>query len=393
MSNRKVSCSWTAALRTAAAVGTLAVAGAPALAHARQSPRSTPCGPGPSCPDSLFWVAVPAKFSVGTQPGGGQQVTVTVRVLNAARRPLVLEARREAATLHDDLQNVYVVPADAAVHGIGLVRGAAIDSQFTVAPGETRELSIDFVPRDPRARALGTRFDFTVALLPVVDGPGGRQWPGAGQGTSLHHADTGPETAAYAAQLLARVRDARASCGNDLRCLGTAIGGRGGAPGGDASSARSVAAQAPAPAPPAADRGVTDRTPSAAPATNRRRVARAQPPTDAGARPSAPASGQAADASDTAATTSAGQTVTGGASIGGLPGVVARSVRGAAGDAAAATATTVANTVRDVATSTANDASAAATGRIDSTTSTVNAAVARKGDVIKDGVHKLFRRH
>lgn len=351
-------------------------------ARAQSSARSAPCARGAVvCPDSLFPVVVPSAISVGARPGSGPQVTITVRVFNAARRPVVLELQRQFqqhASLGDNARNIYSVPGEGAVHGIGLFRGAVVDPEFTVPPGETRDFSIDFVPRDPK-RAPGSRFDFTIDLVPMLDAPDSRPRPSPGSVSgSVRGVAPGAEVQAYATRMIGAIRDARATCGNDVQCIGTALTSP---PNGPTLVAETNTQTVGSVRSPASRRGTAGDSrggttaSSTLTATNTMRTARGTAP---------------ASAPDTAGAVGDQTAVGVGTSVLALPGMTLNVVGGSARAALGEVGNNATDMVTSVADSAATGAANAAKAKVDIAKTKVNSTLGRMGDAAKKRLGGAF---
>ena len=403
----KRSCPWISSLRTTAAAGALA-ATLPGISRAQTPARTAPCARADRCPDSSFFYSGLANVAVQPRAGGGQQVTVTVRVANLARRPLAFEYYGGA--IGDDSRTVYTAPAAPGLHGIGMVRGDG--APLTVAPGEVREFSVDFVARDSSPRAPGSRFRGGIALAPVFEAAG--RWVNRAP-TVIRFADRPAGAQPAVDREIAAARAVRAQCGNDMNCILIAFHAA-------TDSTRRVSMQTqPAPSQAAPVRTIQAQSSSIAPGQVQPAPAQGQPaPTQspqrksraqrtrvaADAVPLAPGAGTApgvgvAPSTGVAASAGvapgAGDTTLGNAglagmagTLGGLPGATFSSMRGAAGSAAGDVASTTASTAMDVATSTADSLSGAAKNRLDSAKARTDSAVNKWGAKAKDKTAKAI---
>lgn len=102
---------------------------------------------------------------------------MTVRLTNTSAKPLTLAYESGSSYGIDDQGNRFGYGVagthDTSFSGIGLATSSTIDPQFTLAPGETKEVHLS-VRRAPGREDAGTRMTYYVNLLGVETLPSGQ---------------------------------------------------------------------------------------------------------------------------------------------------------------------------------------------------------------------------
>lgn len=148
------------------------------------------CAGRPDCVDNASFAAEVVDFRTSTS-GRYRMATATVRIHNRLDRPLALGYVSGSGVVTDDLGNRYVIGANG-VRGIGVLGTGAVDTKFTLDPGESSDARFEFAWEPGRA-VVGTQFDMDLTLR-EIDGLSGDQVR-LGRERVLHFAGPGSQAA------------------------------------------------------------------------------------------------------------------------------------------------------------------------------------------------------
>lgn len=180
--------------RTPAGALRLALILAFAMPFAGPSLAAAPgCAGKADCVDNPSFAAQVVDFR-NSSSGRYRVATATLRIHNRLDRPLTLGYVGDSGVVTDDQGNRYVINANG-VRGIGVLSGSAVDTKFTLEPGESSDARFEFVWEPGRA-VVGTKYDMDLTLREIDSIAGGQVK--LGKERVLHFA--APRSPAAAAQ-------------------------------------------------------------------------------------------------------------------------------------------------------------------------------------------------
>lgn len=142
------------------------------LLWAGPSLAATPgCAGRPDCIANPSFSTEVVDFRNSTS-GRYRVVTATLRIQNRLDRPLTLGYVGDSGVVTDDQGNRYVVNANG-VRGIGVLTSSAVDTKFTLEPGESSDARFEFVWEPGRA-IVGTKYDMDLTLREIDTISGGQ---------------------------------------------------------------------------------------------------------------------------------------------------------------------------------------------------------------------------
>jgi len=148
-------------LRPAPAAGVLFAALALARSAAGQA---AGCAGQPGCIEVPSFVATVTGFRPAAQ-GGARTVALTLQFRNKSPRPLVVGYLENSGLATDDRGNRYTI-ASGEVAGIGVVSNNSFDPRFVLQPGETGEVSLQFVSAGAGG-AAGTSWNIEIGIREI----------------------------------------------------------------------------------------------------------------------------------------------------------------------------------------------------------------------------------
>lgn len=143
-------------------------AGQPATTSAPPAEVPDACGGKKGCYGAGPFVAEITQ--VNTSHGSGYNVVhLNVKVRNVSDQPLILAYQAGSGSATDDAGN-RLYAKDNNVKGIGFVTKNAADPQFTLSPGQTRSLALDYQFYVTRNTVVGTSWtaDFVLEQLEIL---------------------------------------------------------------------------------------------------------------------------------------------------------------------------------------------------------------------------------
>jgi hypothetical protein len=122
------------------------------------------CAGQPGCIDVPSFMVIVTGFRPATQ-GGSRTVTLTLQFRNKSPRPLVVGYLENSGVATDDRGHRYTI-GSGAVGGIGVVSNNSFDPRFVLQPGETGEVSLQFVSAGA-AGAGGSSWDIEIGIREI----------------------------------------------------------------------------------------------------------------------------------------------------------------------------------------------------------------------------------
>lgn len=129
------------------------------------------CAGKPDCLDNASFSAQVTDFRISAS-GRYRLVTATVRIHNRLARPLTLGYVGNSGVVTDDLGNRYLI-GSSGVRGMGVLGAGAVDTKFTLDPGESSDARFEFI-WEPGHAVVGTRFEMDLALREIDAIAGGQ---------------------------------------------------------------------------------------------------------------------------------------------------------------------------------------------------------------------------
>lgn len=125
------------------------------------------CGGRPGCAEVNPFAATMIDFRV-TAIGRDRLLTATVRFQNKNSQPLILGFVADGGVALDDQGNRYVIAAESAVRGIGLITRNTLDPKFVLQPGEAGDGRFELIWRPATGREVfGTSFTLDLTLREI----------------------------------------------------------------------------------------------------------------------------------------------------------------------------------------------------------------------------------
>ncbi|MEO8445302.1 MAG: hypothetical protein ABI567_09885 [Gammaproteobacteria bacterium] len=174
------------------------------------------CAGQANCTETASFVATVSDFRTSVS-GNNRIATATMRFQNKLGRPLILGYVADSGVVTDDKGNRYVVGSNG-VRGLGVVSGSAIDTKFTLEPGESSDARFEFAWKATKA-TLGTTYDMDLTVQEIEAVAGGQYKAGKERVLRFANAGrSGPPAAAAAATGSAAVPASGDPCAGLQRC-------------------------------------------------------------------------------------------------------------------------------------------------------------------------------
>jgi hypothetical protein len=167
------------ALHFAALGGATAMPANPASAApaAVTATATDPCGGSARCHNAGAFVAevIQVQSSAMTAGARHQSVSINIRFRNISDRPVILAYRASSSAALDNFGNGFTWGRpgthDTSVKGIGLVTARSADTQFQLAPGQSRNATFGIM-RFNAVPPIGDRWNYNVVVDEVEIQPG-----------------------------------------------------------------------------------------------------------------------------------------------------------------------------------------------------------------------------
>ncbi len=148
-----------------------AVAAAPPAASAKD-----PCGSAPRCYNAGAFIAEVVQVSASAMTAGArnQSVAINMRFRNTSDKPVILAYQSGSSAALDNFGNgfSYGRPGhDASVKGIGMVAGRSVDTQFALAPGQSRSATFNIIRFNARP-PIGDAWNYNLVIEEIEILPG-----------------------------------------------------------------------------------------------------------------------------------------------------------------------------------------------------------------------------
>jgi hypothetical protein len=161
------------ALRTFTLTGCLALLAG--LAHAAAP--EDPCAGSPRCYNAGKFIEDVVQVSASAMNAGArhQSVVLNIRFRNVTDKPIILAYRSGSSAALDNFGNGYTWGRpgthDTSVKGIGLLTGRSVDTQYALAPGQSRSATFNIIRFNARP-PIGNAWNYDVVIDEVEVLPG-----------------------------------------------------------------------------------------------------------------------------------------------------------------------------------------------------------------------------
>jgi hypothetical protein len=145
------------------------------ISHA--STPDDPCGRLPRCYNAGSFVAEVMQVSASAMTAGArhQSVAINIRFRNVSDKPVILAYRSASSAALDNFGNGFTWGRpgthDTSVKGIGMVAGRTVDTQFALAPGQSRNATFNII-RFNAAPPIGNAWNYDVVIDEIEVLPG-----------------------------------------------------------------------------------------------------------------------------------------------------------------------------------------------------------------------------
>ncbi|HEX5160664.1 MAG TPA: hypothetical protein VFV88_03020 [Steroidobacteraceae bacterium] len=157
-----------------------ATGGAAPAVSAAPPPAPTPadaCASSPRCFNAGSFLAEVMQVQASAMTPGArhQSVSVNIRFRNVSDKPVILAYRSGSSAALDNFGNGFTWGRpgthDTSVKGIGMVAGRSADTQFQLAPGQTRNATFGII-RFNAAPPIGNHWNYDVVIEEIEIQPG-----------------------------------------------------------------------------------------------------------------------------------------------------------------------------------------------------------------------------
>src|SRR5262249_47148129 len=128
-----------------------------------------PCAGVPNCFNAGTFTAEVIQVSPTAMTAGGRHhvVSINVRFRNVSDKPLILAYQSGSSSAHDNFGNAFTWGRpgthDTSVKGIGMVAGRSVDTQFSLAPGQSRNASFGIIRFNAKP-PIGDAWNYDVVI-------------------------------------------------------------------------------------------------------------------------------------------------------------------------------------------------------------------------------------
>src|SRR5689334_23016858 len=136
-----------------------------------------PCGGSPRCFNAGTFTAEVVQVLPTAMARGVRHhvVTFNIRFRNVSNKPLILAYQSGSSSAHDNFGNAFTFGRpgthDTSVKGIGMVAGRSADTQFVLAPGQSRNASFGIIRFNARP-PIGEAWNYDVVIEEIEIQPG-----------------------------------------------------------------------------------------------------------------------------------------------------------------------------------------------------------------------------
>lgn len=164
-------------LQTAASIAftTTALLALAAVSHA--APPKDPCEGAPRCYNAGTFTAEVMQVSPTAMTGGARHhsVSLNIRFRNVSDKPMILAYQSGSSSARDNFGNAFTWGRpgthDTSVKGIGMVAGRSADTQFSLAPGQSRSATFGIIRFNAKP-PIGNAWNYDVVIEEIEIQPG-----------------------------------------------------------------------------------------------------------------------------------------------------------------------------------------------------------------------------
>ena len=138
---------------------------------------SDPCAGAPRCYNAGTFIAEVTQVSASAMTAGArhQLVTINIRFRNIGDKPAILAYRAGSSAALDNFGNGFTWGRpgthDTSVKGIGMVEGKVVDTQFQLAPGQSRAASFGIIRFNAKP-PIGDAWNYDLVVEEIEIQPG-----------------------------------------------------------------------------------------------------------------------------------------------------------------------------------------------------------------------------
>lgn len=150
---------------------------APANVAAAPAKPVDPCAGSPRCFNAGAFIAEVMQVQASAMTAGArhQSVSLNIRFRNISDKPVILGYRSASSAALDNFGNGFTWGRpgthDTSVKGIGMVTARSADTQFSLAPGQSRNATFGII-RFNAAPPIGDRWNYDVVIEEIEIQPG-----------------------------------------------------------------------------------------------------------------------------------------------------------------------------------------------------------------------------
>jgi hypothetical protein len=136
-----------------------------------------PCSGSPRCYNAGTFIAEVVQVSASAMTAGARHhgVSMNIRFRNVGDKPIILAYRSGSTAALDNFGNGYTWGRpgthDTSVKGIGMLTGRSVDTQFALAPGQSRSATFNIIRFNARP-PIGNAWNYDVVIDEVEVLPG-----------------------------------------------------------------------------------------------------------------------------------------------------------------------------------------------------------------------------
>ncbi len=136
-----------------------------------------PCNGAPRCYNAGTFIAEVMQLSASAMTAGARHhsVTMNVRFRNVSDKPVILAYRSGSSSALDNFGNGFTWGRpgthDTSVKGIGMVAGNSVDTQFSLAPGQSRNATFGIIRFNAKP-PIGDAWNYDVVIEEIQILPG-----------------------------------------------------------------------------------------------------------------------------------------------------------------------------------------------------------------------------
>jgi len=158
-------------------LGVLLAAGVSASDAAEPAAARDPCNGAPHCFNAGTFIAEVIQLSATAMTPGTRHhsVSINIRFRNVTDKPVILAYRAGSSSALDNFGNGFTWGRpgthDTSVKGIGMVESRSVDTQFSLAPGQSRNATFGVIRFNAKP-PIGEAWNYDVVIEEIEILPG-----------------------------------------------------------------------------------------------------------------------------------------------------------------------------------------------------------------------------